>query len=102
MIAIGDGYGGATNPDTLKWDVFESWGHLIREAVPTDGPSPRKVDPKPNAWKRHAGRLNTLFCDGHVEAVKVHTLFYSKQDRDMRLWNIDYEPHRDRLRDSLR
>ena len=101
MLALGDGYGGATNPETQKWDVYESWGHLIREAAFTDGPS-RNVTPQPNGWKRHAGRLNMVFCDGHVEASKVQTLFYTKQDADMRMWNSDHEPHRDRLRDSLK
>ena len=43
-----------------------------------------------------------VFCDGHVEALKVQRLFFSKGERDMRIWNIDNEPHRGRLRDSIR
>jgi prepilin-type processing-associated H-X9-DG protein len=69
--------------------------------------NPRYQGGPPFKWEatgreRHGGRLNMVFCDGHVEALTFQTLFSSKDERDMRLWNIDNEPHRGRLRDSLR
>ena len=49
------------------------------------------------ARARHRGALNVTFCDGHVEAIKIHTLFIDKSDDALRLWNRDNEPHRERL-----
>jgi prepilin-type N-terminal cleavage/methylation domain-containing protein/prepilin-type processing-associated H-X9-DG protein len=104
MIAVGDAYVSATNSPgggvtrTRKFGVYESHGNIARE-----NPSPEfypinqvgKIGK--TAYTRHQGRLNTLFCDGHVEGLKVHTLFFSKDERDMRLWNNDNEPHWARL-----
>ena len=96
MIAIGDGYNGSWGVDPpLPYDIYESYGDLAREGgVDTTIPATGR--------KRHQGRLNFVFCDGHVEGLKVQTLYFSKDDRDMRLWNVDNEPHRERLRRSLR
>ena len=45
--------------------------------------------------------LKMVFCDGCVEGLKAQRLFFIKDERDMRLWNVDNDPHRGRLRDSL-
>lgn len=44
------------------------------------------------AWTRHKRSHNTLFCDGHVEQMKMgmRTL---KTESARRRWNIDNEPH---------
>jgi prepilin-type processing-associated H-X9-DG protein len=46
--------------------------------------------------KRHKGRYNIVFCDGHVEGVKRDDLF-RKTDDALRRWNNDHEPHADLL-----
>lgn len=46
--------------------------------------------------RRHAGRYNVAFCDGHVESIKRDELF-SRTDRFLRRWNNDNEPHADLL-----
>jgi len=95
MIAIGDGYAGDYSIlPPIQFDIYESFGTLSREGA-ADWTVPA------TAQKRHQGRLNMLFCDGHVEGLKVQTLYRSKEDRDMRLWNVDNEPHRARLWKSL-
>jgi len=48
-------------------------------------------------YERHRGALNVMFCDGHVESVKVRTLFIDTSDVALRRWNQDNEPHRERL-----
>jgi len=96
MIAIGDGYNGSWGVDPpLPYDIYESYGDLAREGL-GDWTIP------PTGRKRHQGRLNIVFCDGHVEGVNVESLYFSKDDREMRLWNVDNQPHRERLGKSLR
>ena len=43
--------------------------------------------------KRHHGRFNVVFCDGHVESLETDQLF-GPTDGVLRLWNRDHEPHR--------
>jgi len=47
--------------------------------------------------QRHDGRFNVLFCDGHVEGLKVRDLFDLGQDRVLKRWNRDNLPHRELL-----
>jgi prepilin-type processing-associated H-X9-DG protein/prepilin-type N-terminal cleavage/methylation domain-containing protein len=44
---------------------------------------------------RHRGKLNMSFCDGHVESGKIYSWYFSKDDRDLRRWNTDNQPHRE-------
>ncbi len=46
--------------------------------------------------KRHSGRYNIAFCDGHVEGIRRDQLF-RKSDAELRRWNNDHEPHADLL-----
>jgi prepilin-type processing-associated H-X9-DG protein len=51
-------------------------------------------------WKaplRHEGKANVLFCDGHVESLKLEALFEDKSDAALDRWNRDHQPHRERL-----
>jgi prepilin-type N-terminal cleavage/methylation domain-containing protein/prepilin-type processing-associated H-X9-DG protein len=50
------------------------------------------------APKRHGGRLNVVFCDSHVEAPRIKTLFNRDDDSVLRRWNKDNLPHRELLR----
>ena len=50
-----------------------------------------------NAVKaRHAGRYNTLFCDGDVESSARESLF-GETDDELSRWNNDHRPHREHL-----
>jgi prepilin-type N-terminal cleavage/methylation domain-containing protein/prepilin-type processing-associated H-X9-DG protein len=42
--------------------------------------------------RRHAGRHEVGFCDGHVEGIKYSFLFASDME-SRRIWNRDHEPH---------
>lgn len=46
--------------------------------------------------KRHQGRYNVGFCDGHVEGIHRSRLF-SRTDNTLRRWNNDNQPHGDLL-----
>jgi prepilin-type N-terminal cleavage/methylation domain-containing protein/prepilin-type processing-associated H-X9-DG protein len=87
MIALADGFG--VHADGRPQD---SWvlGHASHQSsTPNAHPPPRSN----RAAKRHGGRLNVLFCDGHVEALKVDHLLYNREPQWLRKWNRDNEAH---------
>ncbi|MGH7970471.1 MAG: H-X9-DG-CTERM domain-containing protein [Limisphaerales bacterium] len=43
--------------------------------------------------KRHDGRWNVLFCDGHVLLKTQRQLFDLKNPEVRRVWNSDNQPH---------
>jgi len=47
------------------------------------------------ARQRHRGRLNIVFCDDHVEPIKVDPLFFDNTDQARRRWFRDHQPHRE-------
>ena len=58
--------------------------------------------PELKAWadlrkRRHGGRWNVVFCDGHVESLKTRELYDVRQDRVLQRWNYDHLPHREQL-----
>mgnify|MGYP001557185472 CR=1 FL=1 len=49
------------------------------------------------ASARHQGKLNVVFCDGHVESPTLNYLFVSTSDEALSRWNRDHLPHREKL-----
>ena len=45
--------------------------------------------------KRHNGKFNVVFCDGHTESRETNQLFGLRDDVT-RLWNRDNEPHHEK------
>lgn len=50
------------------------------------------------AWQgaisiRHAGRWHVLYCDGHVEKMRIQDLFNIRDQEVRRRWNRDHAPH---------
>ena len=46
---------------------------------------------------RHQGKINVLFCDGHVESLTQKLLFEDTSEAALVRWNRDHQPHRERL-----
>jgi prepilin-type N-terminal cleavage/methylation domain-containing protein/prepilin-type processing-associated H-X9-DG protein len=46
---------------------------------------------------RHHGRLNVVFCDGHVESPTLQFLFSETSDAALVRWNRDHQSHREKL-----
>jgi prepilin-type processing-associated H-X9-DG protein len=49
------------------------------------------------ASARHQGKLNVVFCDGHVESPTLQFLFADTSDAALSRWNRDHLPHREKL-----
>jgi len=43
--------------------------------------------------RRHFGKWNAVFCDGHVQTMRGKELFAWKKDAVRSLWNNDNQPH---------
>jgi prepilin-type N-terminal cleavage/methylation domain-containing protein/prepilin-type processing-associated H-X9-DG protein len=84
MIALGDGFMGNEN--------FVEGGALIRVSDP-----PRFIWDKKEPWVRHQGKADIAFCDGHVEALTLKSLFQDTSDEALSRWNRDHQPHRELL-----
>lgn len=95
MIALGDGYlaalsassfgSSSANPLMLDYDVLSRDSMILITGAVTGADLN-------NARRRHRGRLNMAFCDGHVEDGNVESWYFSKKDRDLRRWNRDNLP----------
>jgi prepilin-type processing-associated H-X9-DG protein len=75
-------------------DSFSGYGMLIREQQPLTNTYYVATYPP---MKRHQGRANVVFCDGHVESPTLQYLFYDTSDEALSRWNRDHQPHRDKL-----
>jgi len=91
LLAIGEGFLMMPTGDLMSADIVaRSWGYTPS----SDGSLP---DVK-NAMRRHNAKLNSAFCDGHVEGLKVQALYFDTTDEALRRWNRDNNPHREILR----
>jgi prepilin-type processing-associated H-X9-DG protein len=83
MMALGDGFTGSSNGKIVVIGILQRAGPDVRWAD----------DDNIIARKRHGGKANVSFCDGHVESPKLDTLFIDQTDTALRRWNKDNEPH---------
>jgi prepilin-type N-terminal cleavage/methylation domain-containing protein/prepilin-type processing-associated H-X9-DG protein len=47
--------------------------------------------------RRHAGRWNFAFCDGHTENRRIREMFDPRQQDQVRRWHYDHQSHRELL-----
>ncbi len=104
MIAIGDAnvwpkeFSNRSNdwavPRLGPWDPVP-WYEIKANALPDLNPGQaatlRALLLK--VQRRHGGRWNVVFCDGHVENLRSGALFDIRRDEVARRWNRDNLPH---------
>jgi len=98
MIAIGDGVfalGAPLPVSALPWlDCFfhtdpgpnAGYNATVR-GLPANDPAVQAMS------RRHGGRWNVGFCDGHVENLRALQLFNISDPLVAQRWNIDHQPH---------
>lgn len=86
MIAVGDGFAGDNGI------IRDGVGIMSRGYGATDfrGSTARSL-------ARHQGKVNVVFCDGHVESPTLQFLFEDTSDAALVRWNRDHQPHREKL-----
>ncbi len=106
MIALGDANLNWSSPAIiqqyhgiqLSQNTYNGWGFLD---INTRDFGQREIWP-PSAniiqatQRRHQGRYNIGFCDGHVESIHRLKLF-ARADDTLRRWNNDNQPHHTNL-----
>jgi prepilin-type processing-associated H-X9-DG protein len=103
MIAIGDAVIGCWGSPGPAGEIFFGW-----DLSPVDDSVlPVWAELGIFAWDsncrksvagiktRHGGRCNVVFCDGHVESLKMQGLFDARRDAVTKRWNRDNLPHRE-------
>ena len=98
MIAVGDEFIRSRNAAldaTMSRDTTIGPATHYASVSVYDSKTPPKKQP---AFIAHHGRANRAFVDGHVEPEDMRRPF-AASDAELRRWNVDNEPHRDRLED---
>jgi prepilin-type N-terminal cleavage/methylation domain-containing protein/prepilin-type processing-associated H-X9-DG protein len=83
-------------------DAFIGWNSTIEDDKDIVGRTSSATDvygSSARAPRRHNGRVNILYADGHVLPLTLQFLFADTRDAALRIWNRDNLPHRDRLQD---
>jgi prepilin-type processing-associated H-X9-DG protein len=81
-------------------DAFIGWKEVIQDGHSYIGRSSSARDfygSSRRAPRRHRNRANIIFTDAHATTLPLPYLCTDSSDEALRLWNIDNEPHRERL-----
>lgn len=86
MFAIGDGFTG--DEKDLRDGGFMLWRtHEVEDFL----------NSTVRSYSRHQHQANIVFCDGHVQAQPLKSVFKETSDAALARWNRDHKPHRDKL-----
>jgi prepilin-type N-terminal cleavage/methylation domain-containing protein/prepilin-type processing-associated H-X9-DG protein len=98
MIAFGDCFARSRNASYDGWLLTEA--EIRPETHISSYTQHGMIMPikKQPTFRKHRARANRAFVDGHLEAEDMRKPF-AATDTQLRRWNIDHLPHRDRLGD---
>jgi prepilin-type processing-associated H-X9-DG protein len=94
MIAVGDSVIEIRNDQTS--DYFVGTADLsrgIKSGVFNGAPTLDALKVKLAMKRRHAARWNVVFCDAHVESLRIEELFDNRKISVLQRWNRDNNPH---------
>jgi len=105
MIALADAsFVGANPPYKFAGRLDLTEATYVQMVYYEAGPGVGDPGPYPQyapigAWmvRRHRGRWNVVFVDGHVEWLRGRDLFNYRSDVQLMRWNRDHLPHRELL-----
>jgi len=98
VMMIGDGFLGGPYPELYIRDDSRWLGR--QRAVAEIPGEPLYTDLSGStlrAKRRHQGKANVVFCDGHIESPTLKFLFKDTSDAALVRWNRDHLPHRESL-----
>lgn len=89
MIAIGDGFMKDSHGRISRSDTMFGINYAVVFG-----------DDLKVAEKRHQRRLNSVYCDGHVEGTPLDLIFSARLPAQLRRWNVDAQPHAELVTDT--
>ena len=90
MIALGDGFRVKATKPKLKLEESYYLGRVPNIGFPSVGEWVSKQGKEEGFdQRRHQGRLNMAFSDGHVVSAKVEKWYASEEEADIRRWRPD-------------
>jgi prepilin-type N-terminal cleavage/methylation domain-containing protein/prepilin-type processing-associated H-X9-DG protein len=89
MIAIGDAHLYTLAPPGPTFDQSKAWAAGLGDIwpFPSQNPIGRAAE-----LARHHASANFVFCDGHIENIKLEKL-YENSEMARRRWNNDHQGH---------
>jgi prepilin-type N-terminal cleavage/methylation domain-containing protein/prepilin-type processing-associated H-X9-DG protein len=87
MLALGDGFAKSILRGVIAEDDLIS-SPILARASGFAQLFPRRDSDFPR--RRHRGRLNMAFVDGHVEDGTVRQWYFSEEEKDLRRWRTDH------------
>ncbi len=93
MIALGDSFSRLEGRNSNQNQLSEGLDILSRSSM--TAVFSMNIS---GASRRHRGRSHTVFADGHIEANKIANLFFSLDEKWLRRWHTDNEPHTELFR----
>jgi len=67
-------------------DCFEGNGIFMRKSI-------EAYESLGNIRTRHGGKMNVVFCDGHMETPTIRFVFEDTRAKALQRWNRDNQPH---------
>jgi len=103
MIAFGDSVWSPPAAANFGFPSFYGVGGVVLEhglydlaLLPARSSDSAQVKSRrANYGRRHSGRFNIVFCDGHVEHGRPGLYFDNRQKSILMRWNYDNQPHQD-------
>ena len=67
-------------------DCFEGNGIFMHKSI-------EAYESLGNIRTRHGGKMNVVFCDGHMETPTIRFVFEDTSAKALQRWNRDNQPH---------
>lgn len=93
MIVLGDSFTRSYFPVESRFPLGEGIEYLSRRFQRASMEEFGLARDLSGASRRHSGRANVAFADGHVEVNTLKKLFFSLVPSDLKRWYTDNEPH---------
>jgi prepilin-type processing-associated H-X9-DG protein/prepilin-type N-terminal cleavage/methylation domain-containing protein len=97
MMAMGDDFYGDYGDNVIIEDGGLAIGRASGFQDFFDSNEIQSIQYHLGGTKRHQGKANVVFCDGHVESPTLQFLFADTSDEALSRWNRDHLPHREKL-----
>ncbi len=98
LITVADSYSTLSQEKRIIVAGLEALSRRLFFPQIDDAEAGGELTDSKQAEKRHNGRLNIVFGDGHVEIVDAEKLLMNRNDDWLKRWHIDNQAHQELFR----